>query len=41
MQNFGDPFDLFETLFDSVGGMGGMGGMCMGGRGSWAREKEG
>ncbi|XP_057494654.1 chaperone protein dnaJ A7A, chloroplastic-like isoform X1 [Actinidia eriantha] len=38
MEDFGDPFDLFETLFDSFGGMGGMG---MGGRGSWARATEG
>ncbi|XP_059653306.1 chaperone protein dnaJ A6, chloroplastic-like [Cornus florida] len=36
--DFSNPFDLFESLFD---GLGGMGGMNMGGRGSRNRATEG
>lgn len=39
-QDFSNPFDLFETLFEGMGGMGG-GGMGMGGRGSRNRPVEG
>ncbi|KAL7001895.1 Chaperone protein dnaJ A6, chloroplastic [Sarracenia purpurea var. burkii] len=38
MGDFSNPFDLFESLFDGLGGMGGMG---MGGRGSRSRAAEG
>ncbi|KAL8116617.1 chaperone protein dnaJ A6, chloroplastic-like [Apium graveolens] len=34
--DFGNPFDIFESLFDGMGGMGGMGG-----RGSQSRATEG
>lgn len=37
MQDFSNPFDIFESLFD----MGGMGGMGMGGRGSRNMATEG
>ncbi|KAK3027478.1 hypothetical protein RJ639_041084 [Escallonia herrerae] len=39
--DFSNPFDLFESLFDNLGGMGGMGGMGMGGRGSRSRATAG
>lgn len=35
VQDFGSPFDIFESLFDGIGGMGGMGG------GSQSRATEG
>lgn len=38
LQDFSNPFDLFESLFE---GMGGMGGMGMGGRGSRSRAVDG
>ncbi|KZV42820.1 DNAJ heat shock family protein, partial [Dorcoceras hygrometricum] len=38
MGDFSNPFDIFESLFE---GMGGMGGMGMGGRGSGNRATEG
>ncbi|KAA8545616.1 hypothetical protein F0562_020400 [Nyssa sinensis] len=37
--DFSNPFDLFESIFDNLGGMGGMGGM--GGRRSRNRATEG
>ncbi|KAG6432636.1 hypothetical protein SASPL_104217 [Salvia splendens] len=39
MGDFSNPFDLFESLFEGMGGMGG--GMGMGGRGSRNRATEG
>ncbi|KAK4800578.1 hypothetical protein SAY86_021065 [Trapa natans] len=42
MGDFSNPFDLFESLFESMGGMGGMGSMGgMGGRGSRNRPVDG
>ncbi|XP_022751089.1 chaperone protein dnaJ A6, chloroplastic-like [Durio zibethinus] len=40
MGDFSNPFDLFESLFEGMGGMGGM-GMGMGGRSSMNRAVDG